>query len=301
MSGRLSCRTTRGVCQTASRLLPVETKRKRTTFQSTHLWQAQRASDCLTKGYHIKVVEAFEKGDSRSAVKQWKCKNCGLEGWSRPRRKRRERARRSEEVRIDVPVSIPDISGCGEVEPDVLLDSLSYLGTGRWSTFQQLAKQVFDAPWYPASIGRVLSALGHIDIELDPFSLQPLAWQVSPSALVVVGTSEAVLVGRRSRVLLDKLAEMARDFGGRVTLKRAKTVPKTVSVVGLDYNALWLLARRCSDPLGKPLRFVRNFPLRLAARLPSLADLAQALPCRTSLSTDAEHFDSPKRTVETGR
>ena len=63
------------------------------------------------------------------------------------------------------------------------------------------------------------SAVGLIDIECSPRSLEPVSWQVAPPVLVDLGDSGAYLAGWRSTRLLDEIEGLVALDGGSLTVK----------------------------------------------------------------------------------
>src|SRR5437764_9659751 len=90
---------------------------------------------------------------------------------------------------------------------DVLLEALSYLEDSSWSGFEAAfdsVDAVLGSPLESArDAARLLSALGHIDVEHDQRTLRPSAWSVSPTTLLAVGDAEWLLCGRRPTRLVD--------------------------------------------------------------------------------------------------
>src|SRR3712207_2407195 len=84
---------------------------------------------------------------------------------------------------------------------DLLLEAVSYLHDSAWTGFEHAVDAVDAVSDSPAPSARdavrVLSALGHVDVQLDRGTVRPVAWSVSPPTLLRLADSEWLLCGRR--------------------------------------------------------------------------------------------------------
>ena len=239
------------------------------------------AESCVIRGHHYWIVEPFLKGDNKYEAKRMQCRDCGLSTMSRRRLKGGKHL--TSHVRRfgsgGQEIASTEARESEGVSPDLVLDALSYLGRGSWTTFQGLAASCRDEPWYPASLCRLLVELGHVDVELDFATMRPARWQIAPPALVETANGGTwFLAGFRSARLVDVVADAMEAMD-------CEYVPSGVE------GALSVHSWRCEsaeavaealagvvDPLGREVVVVRGAPERLAAALPRLSELREALP-----------------------
>ena len=133
--------------------------------------RASRASGtgCLVGSHHW-ILESAPPGSRRLVYGE--CQNCGAAKWHGRRRPRHASVHKV--VREQAAGSLPRLATRDEdADFDLLIDALTWLGGGSWDSFARLASQIDDSPWFPMEAARDLSALGHLDIELDPVTLSP--------------------------------------------------------------------------------------------------------------------------------
>lgn len=239
------------------------------------------AESCLIRGYHYWIVEPFLKGDNRYEAKRMQCRDCGISTMSR-RRRRGERTRGAQIRRFGAAgqrISASRPEDPGTVSPDTVLDALCYLGRGSWTKFQTLAMTCRDEPWYPKSLARRLVEAGHVDVEMDFATMRPARWQIAPPVLVECAAGGTFfLAGFRSPALLDAVADALEGIGseyvpsgedGRLSAHawRCDAAEEVVGALG-----------GIVDPLDRKVTIVSGAAERLAAALPGLSELRDALP-----------------------
>ena len=156
------------------------------------------------------------------------------------------------------------------------------------------ASQVDDAPWFPVESARLLSALGHIEVALDPITLRPKAWAISPPTLAVLADGRAaVLCGARWPELTDRVIKDAEAIGGMADRMHTDNAPTTVLIRGLGVQDLRLVAASVRDAATMPLSLVvtDSAGVQLAEQLPTLGALAASLPSTPWLGAPTEIFD----------
>src|SRR5262245_41436556 len=82
----------------------------------------------------------------------------------------------------------------GEGFWDVLLDACYYQEDSSWNGFEaacDAVDAVLESPLEaPHDVARVLSALGHVEVERDHRTLRPSAWSASLATLLAIGEAE---------------------------------------------------------------------------------------------------------------
>jgi len=173
---------------------------------------------------------------------------------------------------------------------DTFLDALSYARAGSWNQFQKLARRINDAFYFPYQAAQALTSLGHIEVQLDPSSLRPMAWTIAPALLVVPPLGGgAFLCGFRSSVTLDALSAVVNELGGVVDVSALQGAPSKISVRGLSNDDLQFVAEYVSHETGVPLSIGHHAPRTLIEKGATLADIVQVLPKR-GLHDDMEVF-----------
>ncbi len=251
---------------------------------------------CMETGAHYFKLDSAPSGRDHRHVYAV-CEHCGIEKFfpMRPRgRRRRESLSRGDRlVRAAALPKLPPRPPAAEgPDFDLLLAAVSTVGCGSWRSFDRIVEQMDDRPWGSLEAARSLSALGHIDVELDRRDLKPVRWSVAPPA--IVGASEdALIAGWRSDALLGAVGAVAVELGGRVVWEIADDAPTVVRITGLDHDHLELLAEEVSGRLGRSVAFVPRAAEAIAAQLPTLVELRAALHVtHAPVGVDVEHLDT---------
>lgn len=163
---------------------------------------------------------------------------------------------------------------------DDLLDATCYVQSGEWGRFEFLASQLSDEPWFASETARLLSALGHIDIEFDRLTLRPKRWAVAPATVVVLPseTPKAVLAGFRSRRLTWSVAEAVRAWGGRLYVERSVDGPAILIVDGLEPGELGEVVALVDDKVPGGVRVGGPVGAAFVGALPPIRDVFHSLP-----------------------
>lgn len=186
--------------------------------------------------------------------------------------------------------ALPDSpEGC---DYDLLLSALCASGQGSWRSLQRLVDQMDDQPWAARQAAQRLTALGHLDVAIDPRTLRATAWSISPPTLVA-GPEHAFLAGWRSASLLNTFERLAEQLGLTVTKNVADAAPEAIRIHGAEDDDLWLLAAELSDVLGTEIRTAVGAYRQLTSQLPTLATVRNGLPLQAPpLDADLERFDT---------
>lgn len=175
---------------------------------------------------------------------------------------------------------------------DNLLDALTFAQKGLWSEFYSLAIQINDAPWFPIESARMLSALGHIDLTLEPSTLRPESWAISPPTLAFIpNDKQAIICGARCPELIQRIRDDAEAIGGNIETTRNKVGPKLIRIHNLEITELKDVIESTGEHLGIQLGLTESAGSKLAHLLPSLNDIAKVLPPASLSGHRIERFD----------
>ena len=248
---------------------------------------------CLLTGAHYWLLED-QSPQQRSALGT--CKYCGYEKLFHSYKKRRpdlykKSTRGGSELSTTI---IPKTNG--DKSPgliiDDLLDALTFAKKGSWSEFYSLAIQINDAPWFPIESARMLSALGHIDLTLEPSTLRPESWAISPPTLAFIpNDKQAIICGARCPELIQRIRDDAEAIGGNIETTRNKVGPKLIRIHNLEITGLKDVIESTGEHLGIQLGLTESAGSKLAHLLPSLNDIAKVLPPASLSGHRIERFD----------
>lgn len=163
-----------------------------------------------------------------------------------------------------------------------ILDCLSYLRSGSAAELERLAVQVEGSALSTDRLARGLESLGHLDVALDPETLRPATWSISPSAVTQLNADTAALTGARPSLLLGRpLTKVAEDYDVWIEIVENEQLPSSVllkSTAEIDWSDF---ARELADQADRQVLFAPDAPLRIAAGLPVVSSLREYLPRRT--------------------
>ena len=174
--------------------------------------------------------------------------------------------------------SIAPVRHSQQVPWDAGLDALCHLGSGSAADLERIALQLQGERLFVHQFTQVLEALGHLDVERDPRSLRLRRWQVPPPVLAGLPSGGYVLAGWRSRQVIAAVTSCAAAKGGRVERDRQAGAPSLITVSGLSGDQATRVAARVRDPNGQGLYLQPDAAASLAAALPPLGALLDALP-----------------------
>jgi hypothetical protein len=178
-------------------------------------------------------------------------------------------------------------------EHDVVLDALSYMISGGPDQLRGIASDLNADDLFTWRTARLLSALGHLDVELDPNSLRLRTWHVAPPCLVQVAEDTWVLAGARSEKLLEQLEAIIRGRGGQLSRMDQEDGPSIVRVSVEPGAIRGEDLVQVSTPLGEGIMLAPDFAQCAVARLPTLSQLLSSLPEFNLGSEALERFDLP--------
>jgi hypothetical protein len=244
-------------------------------------------ASCVITGSHRFDLPAYRGIGPSLRPHSGRCSGCGLVKWfGRSREgghKAAGRARTTTQsvTRVASPAAlhrIVPVQGRQEVPWDAGLDALCHLSSGSASYLERIALQLQGERPFVHQFVQVLEALGHLDVERDPRSLRLRRWQVPPPALAGLPSGEYVLAGRRSRELVAALTGGVAAAGGRLEHHADAGGPSVITVSGLTGEQAAQVAARTRAPDGNGLQVQPDAAASLAAALPPLRGLLDALP-----------------------
>ena len=247
-----------------------------------HHWDIPTSMGAETLIGHCRYCGSYQRFRNRYKPKWSKA------GSAKPPTPRKEEVERavtavSTAVHATSPVATED-----HADWDLLLDALSTVGCGSWSTFAALCQQTVSRE-SSKLIARALSSLGHVELDLSQDRSQPLAWSVAPAAIAVSDHVEPFLAGFRSEALVSAIETTAQDLGGSLIRETRPGQPKVIRILGLDRDGLEIVAVKVRDV--RQVRVVETPASRLLERLPDLPSMSARLPRASWSPRFASSFD----------
>jgi hypothetical protein len=258
------------------------------------------AMPCAVLGHHYWIVDAAEPGEDWRTLKHMRCRECQREEWTRNRGRRPRGSPRGQRPRHGMRAPEPPRARLPALEVlagqrpalDLMLDALSYMGSGSWAALREMAQALQpDQPWLAAETARTLSALGHVDVVLDRRTQRPASWHVAPATLIETCDGSWVLAGARSDRLVDAMLGASSVRSARESGDAGLTV---IRAWPSDEDALLELAGEL-EASGVLIGLSERFSERLARNLPLLAGMLSSAELFRLGSMDVERLDLPSR------
>lgn len=269
--------------------------RSESSSDVTDLVKIERAplASCLVgRGHHWMLPLAHGNGYPKFVSGH--CMHCGRVGQhpGRPVIKAEYRLKRvvkvekikSPNVSVDTPLSREEVNAVPRIQErqgalwDQAFESVCYLRAGSISDLAYIVGQVSGGSVGVDRIVRSLSALGHIDVELDD-RCRPGKWSVSPAVVVVTSESRGHLAGFRSKKLVAEVTDRVQGQGGRVEHVENYNSPTIIEIhipEGCDFEDL--LSDIVDPTTGSMILVQRNCAARLLGSLSSINAIAEACP-----------------------
>jgi len=99
---------------------------------------------------------------------------------------------------------------------ELALDALGYFGGGEWGLLEKVALQVEASALFVDQFVRTLEALGHIEVERDLTTLEPVRWEIAPTSLVGAARGRWYLVGFWPGSAVADLQEVVEEHDGGI-------------------------------------------------------------------------------------
>lgn len=261
---------------------PRERSRVDSSTRVVRVGRAAPEGSCMTTGMHRFHFPTVRPNQPRQRTVDGECTECGLvkrqPGTAWGARRREAKAAPAGHV-----VDIPPVVESGDPDFQIAFDALNHVGQGTFSTFERIAAQVEGSGLFADSFLRRQEIAGHIDVRRDEW-LQVTEWAVNAATLVEVAPGRWVLIGARSRGLVERLRDLLDGVAEvRETVDAALAM---VEVVG-ELGAPGVLAEIGIDVVD------RATPMRIVQSLPALSAVATGLK-RTAVPRfrSAERWDT---------
>lgn len=228
---------------------PGETEARQEALLSQALATHVGNQTCVERGYHYWRCETKPPTKPRTTPLEQRCTGCELAFIVQDRGKKEATLLPAVAGKLQPPRERKAINT--ELDHDLLLDALSFLGNGSWGRLQSLISQPGDENIMPRSVAQDLFLLGFIDIELRKGSNAIKSWCVPPPSLVFHASGEAFLAGFRSSGLLRDIEAAVTRAGGTFMREHRAGAPAKVVVGGLEASAARLMLASVRDPHGR--------------------------------------------------
>lgn len=236
---------------------------------------APAADSCVRTGAHHFEFPTFYLKPEKSTI-SGVCSGCGMvkrspsTPYGAAAKRRQARVQNQEPFDVNALPAIEPIT----FEAGIMFDSLCHVGHGSTTTMSKILGESDDSALARWNYLRRLQAVGHIDLELNPRTLDIEAWEVAPSTLLEVDEGTYVLLGRRTQSELANLTRVVGQVGGTVTQSDDQRIPR-ITVNSTDIDAVLDDLRPEWDDLEVS---DAGAALRLAMSLPRLSSVADSLP-----------------------
>lgn len=225
---------------------------------------------CMVTGRHRFQLPTAHEGRAPSRTIEGECGTCGLvKRFAATAGAARKKAAKA--VTTSRPIHIPPVVVHGEADQQVAFDALSHVGHGSYSVFERIAGQIEGSGLFADTFLRRQEVIGHIDVQRDAF-LRPCEWAVNAATLVPVSTGTWVLVGARSRRLVQDMANLFGSDGQVAT----STDAGILRLVVVSTAAKMAELSDGLERLGVVILETSPAPA-IAARLPSLGEVETGL------------------------
>ena len=260
----------------------------------------ESAEECFGPGHLFVLKPVLTMGEFQRSNTPGECKWCGLKKTFRPKEWSKVMARestRSQSAQPKVssssaPIVRPATAiGVSVGDHDGLLDACLTMGGGPWRHFELLARQASDAPAFPLESVQLMSALGHIDIELEPSGRRVKQWKVAPSVLVITAHGHLYLAGHRSHRLIESIGDAVRKAGGRLDVRTGEEGPTAYWITGLGQEAVPSVVESVKEDSGETLLVAMRPDFTIAKALTPLRDVL-ATAHTASGPLEADLFDA---------
>lgn len=238
-------------------------------------------ASCVYTGRHVEVIGTVmvdhKTGKPLQSSTIGRCSGCGLvrrysTSYYRNKRKKEKKAAQPV-VRRDVS-EMPRIRVREDRAWDLVVDGVMHTGGGRWSMLERLAMHIEPTGLFVDQFARAMESLGLLEIRRDSLTLQPIEWEIAPTALA--GTRNGFyLAGHWPKDLTDAMTKNQIEAGVEFLRQEQPDGPGSRSFRG-DAATVTAVALAVDEGIDVVDRSWRD----LAGSLPLLSDVVAALPRR---------------------
>lgn len=253
---------------------------------------------CLYTGRHreqIDLVPTDSKGRPLEAWTHGRCKGCGLVRRYPTKLRYSSYGRGRDHAQSAKPDPTQhDLSHVSRVAPPerdwaTAFDALLHTGGGSWSQLERIAYQIEASALFLDQFARTLEVLGHLDVRRDQRTLEPVAWEVAPTALA--GTEAGYLFsGYWPGVLYESVGGFLEDLKTPLSVHE---VDDGVSSYFADAMPAQVKALAGHEH-GRDVEVVDLAWRDLAEVLPPLSEVLEALPRESDSMTGEISWFHPK-------
>jgi hypothetical protein len=248
------------------------------------------AMSCGERGSHYWMCETVPQGGKAGMPLKMECRDCGLsvltENRGKPSKPIHERKR------DPVPHSPRTPEPVEQLDHDLLLDALCFLGEGSWASFEALLSANVSEPWQAHAIARSLEGLGYVDLARKPGTGRISRWSIAAPAIYLSAEGRAHMRGFRNVTMMEDVREMLLAGGAHDTSEELEGQPRNIAFDGVGPDLGAQLARYTKDPHGRPITLVLDPPRAYARRLLSLRPVKGMLvPLSVADDIASERYD----------
>ncbi|WP_299091582.1 hypothetical protein [uncultured Microbacterium sp.] len=225
---------------------------------------------CHVTGMHRFMLPRVMPGQPSTRTVEGECSTCGLvrRFAGTPWAARRRDLNTSRPLRA---LTLPPVIESDEPDFQVAFDALNHVGHGSFATFERIAAQVEGSGLFADAFLRRQEVAGHIDVSRSEW-FEVTEWAVNSATLVPIAENRWVLIGSRSRVLIERIRELLSDRSQLVQSVDAELA--RVEVVG-DLPSREALFEAGVSVVG------RSSALTIASALPPLSSIVAGLKAIT--------------------
>jgi hypothetical protein len=261
--GELPSRLIHGAAPNAQLAVGQEESPQNATL-SEPLAKQEAKQTCIQRGAHRHIYPTYRQKPKVGTKMTIFCGDCGYvktEAYklSKPPRN----VVRAQAVQLPV-LKLSSNAARTQVSLNVLLDALSFLGSGFWSKFQSILEFWSEDPTHPRDIARRLFLLGHLDLELKAGSNAIRFWCVPGPSLNFISLQRAFLSGFRSESLVAKIRSAISSSSAKYEVLKVDGAPNVLFIEGLGAQQVEEALRDVRDPLGRPIVVQTDAALSIA-------------------------------------
>ncbi|MFA4900537.1 MAG: hypothetical protein WC563_13530 [Brevundimonas sp.] len=250
--------------------------------------EEMRGIACGERGFHWYLVDPVPAGAPASTPVSMACEGCNhaflRNGGAQPSGGATAQRR---PTTPPPPPPAPAPPAEGRVDLDLLLDALSFMGSGSWGAFEALVAGELDQPWEAAAIARDLASLGHLDLRRQAGSGRILAWSVPPPMLAMRPGDVGFLAGFRNAGMIEEAARRIGLAGGTLAVTPRPAQPALVEVSGIPAADVAAAISGLVDPHEREVRVELDAAGRLASACLAMGQ-AWSLATPASLGRDKD-------------
>lgn len=245
---------------------------------------------CGERGSHYWICETVPHGGKPHMPLNMECRDCGLSVLTENRGKSPQKAQEKE--RTPVPRASRTPEPVEQVDQDLLLDALCFLGEGSWGTFETLLASNVTEPWQAYTIARSLEALGYVDLVRKPGAGRIARWSIAEPELYLSAKGRACLRGFRNATMLEAARELLVGGGALDISEALEGQPRNIAFDSVDPTLAARLSASIKDPHERPIAMVHDPARAIARRCQSLGSVKNMLvPFSVADGLASERYD----------